>query len=63
MSAGIQSVVSFIKEASWGVALTPTKSLPVKSGGGIEVKKNVKMQSAIKGQLQKNYAQIAGKQD
>jgi len=61
MSAGIQSVISFKKEVTFGTPVVPDKSMPVRATGGIDAKKNVQMIPAIKGQLQKNYDAILGK--
>ncbi len=61
MSAGIQSQISFKKESTWGSAVTPDKSVPVRPTGGIAIKNNINMIPAIKGQLQRNYDAIKGK--
>ncbi len=61
MSAGIQSQITIAKESTWGTAVTPTKSIPVRPTGGIAIKENIQMIPAIKGQLQKDYAAIKGK--
>jgi len=61
MSAGIQSQISFKKESTWGIAVTPDKSLAVRPTGGIAIKENIAMLPAIKGQLQKYYEGIKGK--
>ena len=61
MSAGIQSQITVAKETTWGVQVTPNKSIPVRPAGGIAIKENIQMIPAIKGQLQKNYAAIKGK--
>lgn len=61
MSAGIQSQISIAKESTWGTPVTPSKSIPVRPSGGIEIKTNLQKIPAIKGQLQKNYNVIKGK--
>ncbi len=61
MNAGILSQISFAKETTWGTAVTPNKSVSVRPTGGIIIKENVQVISAIKGQLQKNYTAIKGK--
>ena len=61
MSAGIQSVISFKKESTFGTAVAPDKSITVRPTGGLDIKKNVQMIAGIKGQLQKNYDAIIGK--
>lgn len=61
MSAGVQSVISFKKESTWGTAVTPDKSIPVRPTGGLEIKNNIQMQPAIMGRLQKYYEAIKGK--
>lgn len=61
MSAGIQSVISFAKETTWGTAVTPNKSLAIRSGSSIDVKENIQLIPAIKGLLAKNYNNIKGK--
>ncbi len=61
MSAGILSVISFVKESVWGTPVVPTKSVAVRPTGGIQAKENIQMIPAIKGQLQKSYDAIKGK--
>lgn len=61
MNAGILSQISFVKETTWGTAVTPNKSVAVRPTGGISIKENVQLIPAIKGQLQKNYDAIKGK--
>jgi len=61
MSAGILSQISFAKETTWGNAVTPNKSVAIRPTGGIQIKENINMIPAIKGQLQKNYDAIKGK--
>jgi hypothetical protein len=61
MSAGVQSQISVAKENTWGVAVTPTKSIAVRPTGGISDKENVQLIPAIKGQTQKYYDAIRGK--
>jgi len=60
MSAGIQSVISFKKETTWGTAVVPDKSIAVRPSGGISIKNNMQMIPAIKGQLQKDHEAIKG---
>src|SRR5258708_24926795 len=61
MSAGILSQISFKKETTWGVAVTPDKSIAVRPTGGIDIKEDIQMIPAIKGQLQKYRDAIKGK--
>lgn len=61
MSAGILSQISLAKETTWGTAVVPTKSVPVDPSGGVNVKNNTQMLSAIKAQVAKNYDAIIGK--
>lgn len=61
MSAGIQSVISLAKESTWGTAVTPTKSIPVRPTGGMEIKTNVQMIPGVMGRLTKYISAIQGK--
>ncbi len=61
MNAGILSQITVGKESTWGTAVTPNKSIPVRPTGGLQIKNNIQMIQAIKGQLQKNYDAIKGK--
>lgn len=61
MAGGVLSVVSFIKESTWGTALTPTKSIAVRPTGGFVTKEDTQLIPAIRGQLSKNYNAIKGK--
>lgn len=61
MSAGIQSVISFVKETTWGTAVTPNKSIAVRPEGGITTKVDTQLIPAVKGLLAKNYNAIKGK--
>ena len=61
MSAGIQSIISIKKESSYGTAVVPNVSIPVRPSGGFEIKKNIQMLQAIKGQPQKYFDSIVGK--
>lgn len=54
MSAGVSSVISFAKESAWGTAVTPTKSLAVHTGDGLQVNVNPQFPSALRGVLAKN---------
>lgn len=60
MSAGIQSVISFAKETTWGTAVTPTKSIQVRPTGAIDIKNNIALIPGVRGLLAKNYASIKG---
>lgn len=60
MSAGVQSAISFKKESTWGTAVVPDKSIPVRPTGGIDIKQDIQMIPAIRGQLQKHYDAIKG---
>src|SRR5258706_14491122 len=61
MSAGIQSVISFKKESTWGTAVVPDKSIAVRPDGGIQINTDVQLIPAVKGLLAKNYNAIKGK--
>src|SRR5690242_20562040 len=61
MNAGIQSAISFKKESTWGTAVVPDKSIAVRPTGGIDIKEDIQMIPAIRGQLQKHYDAIKGK--
>src|SRR5436190_21038417 len=61
MSAGIQSVISFKKESTWGTAVVPDKSFAVRPTGSFDIKENIQLIPAIRGQLAKNYNAIKGK--
>src|SRR5438874_2180629 len=61
MSAGVQSVVSFKKESTWGSAVVPDKSVAVRPTGGMEIKENVQMIPGIQGRLSKYNNAIKGK--
>ena len=60
MSQGILTQISLAKETTWKTAVVPTKSMAVRPTGGLEIKNNVGMQPAVKGQLQKYYDAIKG---
>jgi hypothetical protein len=61
VSAGIGSAISFAKESTWGVAVTPTKSLQVRPTGSLDVKENIQLIPGIRSGLNKNYNAIKGK--
>lgn len=54
MSDGILNQVSFALESVWGTPVTPTKSLPVHFGGGMETDIDLKTISSVKATIAKN---------
>lgn len=59
-TAGILNQVSFKRESTWGTAVVPDKSLPVRPSGGITADIDAKPLTAIKAIAAKNYTAIKG---
>ena len=54
MSAGILDQLSIALESIWGTPVTPTKSIAVKPGEGLQIDKAVQFPSALNGVFTKN---------
>lgn len=61
MSAGVLAAVSLAQESTWGTAVTPTKTLAVKPGDGIQTDIDVQFNTALRGHLAKNVDAFKGK--
>jgi hypothetical protein len=61
MSAGVLNQLSFKKESTWGTAVVPDKSIPVKFSGGINTKNNIQLVSNMRAILAKNCCAVVGK--
>src|SRR5438270_6896298 len=60
INPGVLNQISFKKESTWGTAVVPDKSIPVKPTGGIFTNQDIKDLQAIKNQLAKVYDAYAG---
>jgi hypothetical protein len=61
MNAGILSQITVGKETTWGTAVVPNKTIPVRPTGGLVIKKDIHMAYALAGRLQKNFDSTLGK--
>jgi hypothetical protein len=62
MPAGILSQISLAPETTWGTAVTPTKSIAVRPGDGIQTDTDVQFVDSIKAQLAQHTSSFKGAQ-
>lgn len=60
MAAGVLSQISLGLETTWGTPVTPSKSLAVRPGDGIQTDTDLQLVSSIKAQLAKNSSSFKG---
>jgi hypothetical protein len=60
MNTSILGAISFANETTWGVSVTPTKSIDVDPGDGIQTDPDKQYISTIKGQIEKNVEAFIG---